>query len=74
VPSFTNELDRRSQQNRQTKIQKRGFLSSSSFFFFFFFEFPGKVVREWRQAVAAGGRQRMVVAAGGSECLVLELG
>jgi hypothetical protein len=44
------------------------------FFFFFFFEFPGKVVREWRQAVAAGGRQRMVVAAGGSECLVLELG
>jgi hypothetical protein len=55
VPSFANELSRKSQQNKHTqkKIPKEEF-SSSIFFFFFFFEFAGKVVEEWQQLVGDG--------------------
>jgi hypothetical protein len=73
-------LSSRSQQNRQTKIQNRGFL-----FLFLFFEFAGKVAEKVLEEESAGGGGRRLLAAGsgwwwllvaasGSECLVLELG
>jgi hypothetical protein len=73
VPSFTNELSRRSQQNMQQKKKKKK-TKKGVLFLFLFFDLAGKVVGEWRQAVEDGGQQQMMVAAGGSECLVLELG